>query len=250
MGQENFNENVEIEQKNPLFQVTTVSKYFALVLFILMPFIGGWIGYHYAPLKVVEVEKVVIQEVEETEETITEAKRDEISLDSFPVDWPTYTIEDLGISFKYPPEFSLVAKSEDFFENDNWWGLGPVTGQRIANITNTSVSTEKDHPTIGIIVSDFSNSVSLEDIPSDDFKEGIEVPFDEYVSGEFDQRNYTVYLATVNGIPVLLHKRNYGGMWGNIYEAYYQLDDGRILSFHSEEDNDILDQIYRSLKED
>lgn len=46
----------------PLKEVTPLSKYLALALFILMPFIGGWIGYTYAPEKVVEVEKIVIKE--------------------------------------------------------------------------------------------------------------------------------------------------------------------------------------------
>ncbi len=47
----------------PLKKVTTVSKYLALSLFIVLPFLGGWIGYTYAPEKVVEVERVVIKEV-------------------------------------------------------------------------------------------------------------------------------------------------------------------------------------------
>ncbi len=38
----------------PLNKVTPVSKYLALTLFIILPFIGGWIGYTYAPEKVVE----------------------------------------------------------------------------------------------------------------------------------------------------------------------------------------------------
>ncbi len=46
----------------PLKKVTPLSKYLAMVLFIIMPFVGGWIGYTYAPEKVVEVERVIIQE--------------------------------------------------------------------------------------------------------------------------------------------------------------------------------------------
>jgi hypothetical protein len=44
----------------PLKKVTPVSKYLALVLFIIMPFIGGYVGYVYSPTKVVEVEKIVV----------------------------------------------------------------------------------------------------------------------------------------------------------------------------------------------
>lgn len=43
----------------PLQKVTPLSKYLALTLFIVLPFIGGWIGYMYAPEKMVEVEKTV-----------------------------------------------------------------------------------------------------------------------------------------------------------------------------------------------
>jgi hypothetical protein len=35
-----------------------------MALFIILPFLGGWIGYTYAPEKVVEVERVVVREVE------------------------------------------------------------------------------------------------------------------------------------------------------------------------------------------
>lgn len=45
-----------------LHKVTPVSKYLAIVLFMIMPFIGGWIGYNYAPDKIVEIEKKVFIE--------------------------------------------------------------------------------------------------------------------------------------------------------------------------------------------
>jgi hypothetical protein len=47
----------------PLNKVTPLSRYLALALFVILPFLGGWIGYTYAPEKVVEVERVVIKEV-------------------------------------------------------------------------------------------------------------------------------------------------------------------------------------------
>ncbi|MFT5037215.1 MAG: hypothetical protein ACI9VM_000792 [Candidatus Azotimanducaceae bacterium] len=49
---------VQVEQPSPLHQVTPLSKYLALALFVILPFIGGWIGYTYAPEKVVEVIRV------------------------------------------------------------------------------------------------------------------------------------------------------------------------------------------------
>ncbi len=58
------NENITPEQENtvqntpsPLNTVTPLSKYLAMALFTVLPFIGGWIGYTYAPEKVVEVIK-------------------------------------------------------------------------------------------------------------------------------------------------------------------------------------------------
>lgn len=49
-------EVVEIKsEKHPVFQVTKTSKYLALLLFVLLPFIGGWVGYTYAPEKIIEL---------------------------------------------------------------------------------------------------------------------------------------------------------------------------------------------------
>ncbi len=50
-------------QSSSLNRVTPLSKYLALSLFVTLPFLGGWIGYVYAPEKVIEIEKVVIREV-------------------------------------------------------------------------------------------------------------------------------------------------------------------------------------------
>ena len=47
----------------PLKKVTPLSKYLAMVLFIILPFLGGYIGYTLAPEKVVEVEKVISKDV-------------------------------------------------------------------------------------------------------------------------------------------------------------------------------------------
>lgn len=50
-------------QNNSLHQVTPLSKYLALALFVILPFLGGYVGYTFAPEKVVEVEKEVIKEM-------------------------------------------------------------------------------------------------------------------------------------------------------------------------------------------
>ncbi len=62
---ENIEQNEVTETKSsPLQTITPFSKYLAMTLFIILPFLGGWIGYTYAPEKVVEVERVVVEEVE------------------------------------------------------------------------------------------------------------------------------------------------------------------------------------------
>jgi hypothetical protein len=49
-------------KQDVLRSVTPLSKYLAHALFIAMPFLGGWIGYEFAPEKVVEVEKLIKQD--------------------------------------------------------------------------------------------------------------------------------------------------------------------------------------------
>jgi hypothetical protein len=67
------NENISTEQtedvqdtRSQLNKVTPLSKYLAMLLFVILPFLGGWVGYQYAPEKVVEVEKIIKKEIKET----------------------------------------------------------------------------------------------------------------------------------------------------------------------------------------
>ena len=68
MEQENNQPEPQVQTQNQLNTVTPLSKYLAMALFIVLPFIGGWIGYTYAPEKVVE--KIVVKEVEKEVEVI------------------------------------------------------------------------------------------------------------------------------------------------------------------------------------
>jgi len=52
-----------------IHQVTPLSKYLAMALFIVLPFVGAYLGYTLAPGKVVEVEKEVISEAETENKT-------------------------------------------------------------------------------------------------------------------------------------------------------------------------------------
>ena len=54
------NLNTEIKKQIcDLHKVTPLSKYLTMTIFIVMPFIAGWIGYTYGYVKNVEVEKVI-----------------------------------------------------------------------------------------------------------------------------------------------------------------------------------------------
>ncbi len=53
MEQQTNNEPA-IKEVHPVNQITPVSKYLAMVLFIILPFLGGYVGYKLAPEKVVE----------------------------------------------------------------------------------------------------------------------------------------------------------------------------------------------------
>lgn len=98
--------------KNPLFSITPLSKYLALALFILMPFIGGWVGYTYAPERVVEV-PVYLNNEDIQEESIKAEFADEPNTQqstSEAIDTPTLTVTDTDglFSFKLPLNWRLA----------------------------------------------------------------------------------------------------------------------------------------------
>lgn len=108
MEQENLEPQVEeVEVKQSKFtQVTPLSKYLAMILFILMPFIGGWIGYHYAPEKVVEVEKVV---------TVKDEIQNKDSKTTFnSIEWTTIPMCNKKDSITFPANMGMkISESEE-----------------------------------------------------------------------------------------------------------------------------------------
>jgi len=104
MEAEDQNEN--ISKGSSLNRVTPLSKYLALVLFVAMPFIGGWVGYHYAPEKVVEVEKVITKEV-----VIGVTSKEDKNFSS--VNIKTFRDETLGLTFDYPSDWGEVTVNDE-----------------------------------------------------------------------------------------------------------------------------------------
>lgn len=85
-----------------LKKVTPVSKYLAMTLFVALPFIGGWIGYNYAPEKVVEVDKVVVREMSvSTNQIPDESLTDSQVSQKNPLSWSLYTDNINKYSLRY-----------------------------------------------------------------------------------------------------------------------------------------------------
>jgi hypothetical protein len=90
----------------PLNRVTTFSKYFALALFIILPFVGFWLGYLYglqtAPVPgscpLCSYEAFI--EHNHSEEVSDVEKNEE--------GWETYVNEQLGFAFEHPPILTLT----------------------------------------------------------------------------------------------------------------------------------------------
>ena len=101
----------------PLKKVTPLSKYLAMVLFILMPFIGGWVGYTYAPDKIVEVEKVVFKEIEVPMVSTEDAVSINPNL-TLRDGWDLYTSNKYNFSFEYPTE-TIISEFKDGSEGEN-----------------------------------------------------------------------------------------------------------------------------------
>jgi hypothetical protein len=78
---ENHHQPTSFQPKSQLLvqlhTVTPLSRYLSFALFIILPFLGGWLGYSYASVKVVEVEKFVMKEANVQEVVPSEVSSDQ-----------------------------------------------------------------------------------------------------------------------------------------------------------------------------
>jgi hypothetical protein len=147
----------------PLKKVTPVSKYLAMALFILMPFVGGWIGYTYAPERVVEVERVEVRDVSsrepaETQEVLVSQTRPHFLLDDETEIALLYKAAKTGISYfqtmtyssrssqivSYDPrahEFTKTQLFIDYAGGDNVSGSGRYIS-KLVNYESPTTSLE------------------------------------------------------------------------------------------------------------
>lgn len=92
--------------KKQLCQVTPLSRYLALALFITLPFIGGYVGYQLAPEKVVEVEGSMSADY--TDDQVADIKQ--LLVESEEV----YTKEDYYLELrKLREEYVVINKNDD-----------------------------------------------------------------------------------------------------------------------------------------
>ena len=60
--------------------------------------------------------------------------------------------------------------------------------------------------------------------------------------------SYSFREKRINNSQVILHKRDFYALLGNVYDMDVWVGDGTVLEFSSEDDNEILDTIYHSFK--
>lgn len=109
---ENNTDEIVISQST-LHTITPLSKYLAMTLFVALPFFGGWIGYTYAPEKIVEIEKVV--EVEKVlitkESSITnESEISDSTQDTSQNNYVAYNNSELGIELTHPSHWTVYTQ--------------------------------------------------------------------------------------------------------------------------------------------
>lgn len=113
----------------PACRQTPFSKYLALTLFIVLPFVGAYVGYRYAPEKVVEVGQVVVREMPLEVESIPEdvstsevaiAKGNTIVLEEIPDrdSWQEYQDEKYGFAFAFPLSWDEVDMTDSSLATD------------------------------------------------------------------------------------------------------------------------------------
>lgn len=112
---------VETKQ-SPLHTVTPLSRYLAMLLFIILPFLGGWVGYTHAPEKIVKNEKIAVIEFPDTSVTgLTDTNSHNqsaistnyIVVDSLPdtesvTGWKTYRNQEFGFEISFPTSFEIT----------------------------------------------------------------------------------------------------------------------------------------------
>ncbi len=116
----------------PLKNVTPLSKYLAMALFIILPFLGGWIGYTYVPEKVVEVpiylENESLQEKAIQYESVNEPNIPKSKDENIPNSTLVVTDANGLFNFHLPLNWRLEQTKDGFIQIFNY--PEPITDRR------------------------------------------------------------------------------------------------------------------------
>lgn len=137
--------------------VTPFSKYLATILFVALPFVGGYVGYIFAPEKVVEVEKTVEVEVAQEEPevqndlTLTSSAggvymNDKLGFSvNYSGDWRVDSFEDNSVQFfNYPESQATFASRWPEGANKVEGGGGIVVNlDEVENLSEYSLVTQR-----------------------------------------------------------------------------------------------------------
>ncbi len=102
----------KVDKLENLKKITPLSKYLALALFVILPFVGGLIGYTYAPEKLIEVDKIV--ETEKEVETVKIVETD---------DDPNFVhmiYEVIPMDAKLKPAVDLLKRENELYVRAYW----------------------------------------------------------------------------------------------------------------------------------
>lgn len=98
--------------------VTPFSKYAAMVIFVVMPFVGFWVGMQYAPERIVEVGKIIVKPGPLETQKVSDTDVAPVSQDQMvPSDWRTFENKMANISVSFPANFVVQDGKEDFIFN-------------------------------------------------------------------------------------------------------------------------------------
>jgi len=214
MEPETNNETVvkEVEEKSSLHRVTPLSKYLAMALFIISPFIGGWVGYQYAPEKIVEVEKVVIREVKD--EGIIKIPQDKPAT-PYGGDIVTlcktnrYTNDEYGFELEYPACEDYGAR-QNSSESGGSFQIWKVTQEEDKN------PSEEWSPINSVFI---SVSTNPDNLSVDEFYNGNPPAYSDLVGQTMDEDRETFIL---NSGLVVEYFNPYVGLTGA--EQHYIID--------------------------
>lgn len=95
--------------KRVFFEVTPFSKYVTMMVFVVAPFLGAWIGYNFAPTKILFLEEpVLVEKIVEVEKQVIGTTQ--IGL---PGEDTFFWDEETGFSFVYPDILTLTQYGPD-----------------------------------------------------------------------------------------------------------------------------------------